>query len=103
MIAKHLVKEVLGKKLPKLDTSAFVDGEDAVLPITFGYNATERRTAKLSFGDTVVTVECGKALESGGAIGVSHGSYDVSVRKLLLLYVSMVVYAYVDRKRQKQR
>lgn len=85
LIAKDLFKEVLGKRLPKLDASSFADGGDAVLPITFGYNPTERRTVKFSFGNTVVTMECGKALETGGAIGVSHGSYNVAVRNFLRL------------------
>ncbi|CDI85674.1 hypothetical protein, conserved [Eimeria praecox] len=48
-------------------------------PTEFGYDTANRRTVKLAFGDSVVTVVCDKTLHSGAGVGVSHGSYSVTI------------------------
>lgn len=78
LIVQDVIKDVLGVKLPRVYLPAPGD-EEEILPIEFGYDATMRRTVKLSFGDSMVTVTSGKALKSGGAVGVSHGLYTVTV------------------------
>lgn len=76
LIVQDVVKDVLGAPLPKLKPPL---PEEHALPVEFGYDTTNRRTARFAFGNSVVTVTSGAALKSGGAVGVSHGTYNVTV------------------------
>lgn len=81
LVVQDVMKDVMGTELPNIDTSTPEDSGDKVLPVQFGYDTTRRRTVQFFFGNSMVTVTCGKTLESGGAIGISHGSYNVTVGK----------------------
>ncbi|OEH80670.1 hypothetical protein cyc_05464 [Cyclospora cayetanensis] len=78
LLVADVMNDVMGTTLPQAPPQP-IDPDAGELPIKFGYDMNDRRTVKLSFGDSTVAIKCGKTLHTGGAVGVSHGSYMVTI------------------------
>ncbi|CDJ32903.1 LOW QUALITY PROTEIN: uncharacterized protein EMH_0014150 [Eimeria mitis] len=79
LYVKDVMNDVMGMALPGLSAATPPEDRRGDFPIDFGYNTTHQRTVKFSFGDSEVTVACDKILHSGATVGVSHGSYAVTI------------------------
>ncbi|CDJ43410.1 hypothetical protein, conserved [Eimeria tenella] len=78
VIVQDVMSDVMQMTLPMVSEPP-PEEKETDFPIEFGYDSTDRRSIKFAFGDSTVTVTCGKTLQLGGAVGVSHGSYTVKV------------------------
>lgn len=102
VILQDVMNDVMGMRLPLLPRTLPPEERKGDGPIEFGYDTTNRRTVKFAFGDSVVTVVCGKTLHSGAAVGVSHGSYAVKVGALATALIALVLHKFTDKRWHQQ-